>query len=60
MNLWSVRKTEVVPVVIGALGTVSKEFELWIEKIGITVKVEQVQKRTLLGTARVLRRVLGS
>ena len=43
-HLWSVKKIEVVPVVIGALGSVSKEFGLWIKKIGINVKVEQVQK----------------
>ena len=45
-HLWSVRNIEVVPVGIGAVGIVRKEFELWIKKIGITVKVEQVQKTT--------------
>ena len=39
-NLWSMRKVEVIPVVVGALGCVSIKFEQWIEKIGITVNVE--------------------
>ena len=59
-SLWLVRKIEVVPVVIGALGSVSKKFEQWMKKIGITVKVEQVQVTTLLETARILRRLLES
>ena len=30
---WKMRKVEVVPVVIWALGTVTKHFEKWIEKL---------------------------
>ena len=52
------RKVEVIPVVIGALGCVSIKFEQWNKRIGITVNVEDIQKMTLLGTARILRRVL--
>ena len=48
----------VVPVVIGALGSVIKEFDRWIEKLGITFNVGVVQKTALLGTARILRKVL--
>ena len=32
--LWNLKKGEVVPVVIGALGSVTKEFDRWIEKLG--------------------------
>ena len=49
---------EVVPVVIGALGSVTKEFDGWIEKLGITNNVGMMQKTALLGTARILRKVL--
>ena len=49
---------EVVPVVIGALGSLTKGFELWIEKIGIPLNVGVMQKTALLGTARMLRKVL--
>ena len=48
----------VIPVVIGALGAVSKEFDKWIEKIGISLRTGHVQKTALLGTARILRKVL--
>ena len=54
-RLWNLKKVEVVPVVIGALGSVTKEFDRWIEKLGITFNVEVVQKTALLGTARILR-----
>ena len=48
----------VVPVVIGALGSVTKESDGWIEKLGITIIVREMQKAALLGTARILRKVL--
>ena len=56
-RLWNL-KVEVVPVVIGALGSVTKEFDRWIEKLGTTFNVGVVQKTALLGTARISRKVL--
>ena len=47
---------KVVPVVIEALGSVTKEFDGWIEKL--TINVEAMQKTAMLGTARILRKVL--
>ena len=35
-RLWKLRNVEIVPVVIGALGSVSAEFDRWIGKQGIT------------------------
>ena len=49
---------EVVPVVIGALGSVKKEFDGWIEKLRLTNNVGVTQKTALLGTARILKKVL--
>ena len=57
-NLWKLRNVEIVPVVIGALGSVSAEFDRWMGKLGITCSVEVMQKTALLGTARILRKVL--
>ena len=57
-RLWNLKKVEVVPVVIGALGSVTKEFDRWIKKLGTTFNVGVVQKTALLGTARTLRKVL--
>ena len=58
-RLWKLKRVEVVqPVVIGALGGVTKEFNKWIGKIGIVYNVGIMQKTTSLGTARILRKVL--
>ncbi len=57
-RLWQLRKVQVVPVVVGALGSVTKEFDRWIEKLGIPGDVGAAQKTALLGTARILRKVL--
>ena len=47
-RLWSLKKVEVVPVVVGALGCISRGFrECW-----------KVQKSVLLGTGRILKKVL--
>ena len=54
-NIWSMKRVDVVPVVIGVLGAVSNKFEQCIEKLGIMIKIEQLQKTTLLATARILR-----
>ena len=51
------RKVEVIPVVIGELGTVTKHFEKWIENLGLDLTIEALQKPFLLGTVRIIRRV---
>ena len=57
-RLWHLRKVSVIPVVVGALGCVMKEAEHYVEKIGIKIRTEVIQKKALLGTARTLRKVL--
>ena len=54
------KKVEVIPIVVGALGAVSKKLDKWIEKLGIHIRIELLQKTTLLGTARILRKKLGN
>ena len=49
---------EIVRVVIGGLGGVTKVFERWIKKLGIAYNNGVMQKTALLGTARILRQVL--
>ena len=51
--LWRMKDVEVIPVVIGALGTVTKQFEKWIQKLDLEITVEMLQKPCLLGTARI-------
>ena len=57
-RLWKLRNVEIVPVVIGTLGSVSAVFDRWMGKLGITCNVGVMQKTALFGTARILRKVL--
>ena len=57
-KLWRMRKVIVVPVVIGALGAVSVNFKEYIKRTGVNVRLEVIQKTALLGTAKILRKVL--
>ena len=50
----------VVPVVVGALGAVSERLDTWLDKLGTTINTGFLQKTALLGTARILRKVLES
>ena len=59
-RLWGIRHLEVVPVVVGALGVESKRLDAWLEKLGVTIRTGLLQKTALLGTARILRKVLDS
>ena len=54
-RLWSLKKVEVLPVVVGALGCISKGFCGWMDTLSIKLNVGMVQKSVLLGTARILR-----
>ena len=36
-KLWGIRRVEVVPVVVGALGAVNKREDTWLGKLGITI-----------------------
>ena len=47
-----------MPVGIGALGAVSDMFEKYMGKLNVTIRLEVIQKATLLGTAEPLRKVL--
>ena len=56
--MWELRCAKVVPVVIGALGSVINDLECWIENMDIMPELGVLQKTALLGTARILRKVL--
>ena len=57
-RMWRMKDVEVIPVVIGSLGTVTKQFQKWIQKLDLEITVEMLQKPCLLGTARIIRKVL--
>ena len=56
-KMWKVR-AKVLPVEMGALGTVPGRLKNYLSYIGASTPVELIQKNTLLGTARILRNVL--
>ncbi|XP_048590562.1 uncharacterized protein LOC125573819 [Nematostella vectensis] len=56
-RLWDI-KTCVVPIVVGALGTVSKNLTKHLSSIGLKTRIELLQKGALLGSAWLLRQVL--
>ena len=49
---------KIIPLVVGSLGLIFKQFGNRLKQIGITTETAQVQKTVLLGTARTLRKVL--
>ena len=49
---------KIIPLFIGSLGATPKQFGNRLKQIGITAGTAQVQKKVLLGTARILRKVL--
>ena len=57
-RMWQM-KTKVIPVVVGALGTVKKGMVENIEKVAKSASVIEIQKICMLGSARILRKVLG-
>ena len=56
-RMWNV-KTKVMPVIIGATGTVSKSFRKYVSNIPGNHEVKELQKTAILGTAHILRKVL--
>ena len=49
---------KIIPLVVGSLGALPKQFGNRLKQIGITAETVQVQKTVLLGTGRILRKVL--
>jgi hypothetical protein len=55
--VWNV-KTRVIPVIIGATGTISKSFKKYLSTIPGNHGVKELQKIAVLGTAHILRKML--
>ena len=56
-KLWNIKMT-VIPIVIGALGTVTKGLIQGLDDLDIRGRVETNQTTALSSSARILRRVL--
>jgi hypothetical protein len=55
--MWNV-KTTVIPVIIGAIGTISKSFRKYLSNVPGNHEVKELQKTAILGTAHILGKVL--
>ena len=47
-----------VPIVVGSLGSVTKNLDKWLAKLNVKISISLLQKTMLLRTARILRKVL--
>ena len=56
-RMWNV-KTKVIPVLIGATGTISKSLRKYVSNIPGNHEVKELQKTAILGTAHIIRKVL--
>ena len=56
-RMWNV-KTKVIPLIIGATGTISKTFRKYVSNIPGNNEIKELQKTAILGTAHILRKVL--
>ena len=56
-RMWNV-SVRVIPIVVGSLGVIPRDLEKWLKSLEIDVGVGLLQKVALLGSARILRKVL--
>jgi hypothetical protein len=52
-RMWNVKK-EVIPVIIGATGTISKSFRKYLSNVPGKHEINELQKTATLGTANLL------
>jgi hypothetical protein len=55
--MWNI-KTNVIPVIIGAIATISKSFRKYLSNVLGIHEVKELQKRAILGTAHILQKVV--
>ena len=56
--MWDVKTKVMIPVIIGATGTISKTFRKYVSNVPGKHEVKELQKTAILGTAHILRKVL--
>jgi hypothetical protein len=56
-RMWNV-KTKVIPVIIGATGTISQSLRKYVSNIPGNHEVTELQKTAILGTAHIIRKML--
>jgi hypothetical protein len=56
-GMWNV-KTSVIPVIIGATGTISRSFRKYVSNVLGIHEVKELQKTAILGIAHILQKIL--
>ena len=57
--MWNIRIiNKAILLVVGELGSTSKKLKNCLEELGVVISPVLLQKKTLLGTAYILRKVL--
>ena len=56
-KIWDM-PVKVIPAVVGALGTTYKKLKQRLSDIGLKTRIVELQKNTILYSARILRNVL--
>ena len=56
-KMWGIR-TKAIPIVLGALGTIPLRLKENLRTISVNKSIELIQRCALLGSARILRKVL--
>ena len=51
-------QTTVIPIIIGALGTITDLLTYFLAMVGVSLSFETIQMSALLGSAHILRKVL--
>ena len=57
-KMYDLIQVEIIPVIIGALGTVGKNFKNYVHKISPRANCDTIQKTAILGTAHIVRNFL--
>ena len=51
-------RVKIIPLAVGSVGAIPKNFDNKLKETGITAEIGQVQKTVLLRMARILRKIL--
>ena len=57
---WNLKKVRIIPVICGALGTVSKNMDENLKLISKNIEFRIIQKTALLGTSHIIQNVITS
>ena len=60
LKIWKgeCKEVYIIPIIIGALGTISRKFSKFVGKLELDMSFVELQKACLLGTSRIIRYVL--